>query len=221
MTTMLRSQLLLSALVLGLFACQNGSPEVYPPGSGGNDTTGSGGSGEGGSTGSNNGSGGSSSGGSQGSGGAVGSGGNAGSGGVQASGGHQGSGGAASGGVTGSGGNLGKGGVQGSGGTVGLGGSNGSGGSTSASKDGGASDAGGSVSFSKQILPLLTTNCGSCHTGSNPNAGINVGSYSTVKSSANSINSAIQNGIMPPSGPLSSSDKQLMQSWISAGTPNN
>jgi len=117
-------------------------------------------------------------------------------------------------------------------GGAGQGGSNGQGGS--AAKDGGVagtgggsdagtkSDTGGStVSFSKDILPMLNTSCKSCHSPPSPNAGVDVTTYSAVKSSATSINSAIQRGIMPPTGALSSANKQLIQSWVTAGEPNN
>jgi hypothetical protein len=77
------------------------------------------------------------------------------------------------------------------------------------------------VSYASQIAPLLKASCTSCHGGGNPSAGINLSTYSSVKSNANAANGAIQNGVMPPGGSLSTANKQLFQSWVNAGAPNN
>jgi hypothetical protein len=42
-----------------------------------------------------------------------------------------------------------------------------------------------------------------------------------VKANASAANSAIQNGIMPPSGALSSANKLLFQTWVNQGELNN
>jgi hypothetical protein len=76
----------------------------------------------------------------------------------------------------------------------------------------------GAVSFSTDIMPLLTKSC-SCHvTGSTAPS---LGNYQNVLSSADISNTAIQSGSMPPAGPLPAKDKDLFQSWIDAGKPNN
>ncbi|HEX7505779.1 MAG TPA: hypothetical protein VF550_03335, partial [Polyangia bacterium] len=85
----------------------------------------------------------------------------------------------------------------------------------------GTGDTGSSVSYATQIAPLLSANCTSCHGGSNPQSGIDLSSYTKVKSNASAANSAIQSGRMPPSGALSAANKQLFQTWVSQGMLNN
>jgi cytochrome c peroxidase len=85
----------------------------------------------------------------------------------------------------------------------------------------GGGDSSSTVSYASQIAPLLKANCQSCHSGANATSGIDLSTYSSVKSNANVANSAIQEGLMPPTGPLSAANKQLFQSWVTAGAPNN
>jgi hypothetical protein len=131
----------------------------------------------------------------------------------------------------GSSGSSGSGGAQGTGGRVGSGGATGAGGTTTvpgSGGSGGGADAGsksdgssGTVSYAKDIQPLLEANCTRCHGGSRPSAGIDLTSYDKVKPNAAAANSAIQKGAMPPTGALSAANKQLFQAWVNAGTPNN
>ena len=124
------------------------------------------------------------------------------------------------------------GGAPGSGGTTDIGGIDSGGvdtgdidsgaGGTGAIGAGGAGGAGGSttatVSFSKQILPLIQKDCGACHASA---IAPTLSDYASVSAAADACNSAIKNGTMPPSGALSASDQALFQSWITAGKPNN
>ena len=156
-----------------------------------------------------------------------------GTGGETAAGGHLGGSGAVGGESSAAGGSSGKGGVSGNGGqqggstTAGHAGAGGSGsGGSGSGGSGGRSDAGsgadsGAVSYSKDIQPLLNSNCTSCHGGSGPRAGVNLSTYASAKANASAANLAIQRGTMPPSGPLSTVNKQLFASWVSAGTPSN
>ena len=106
------------------------------------------------------------------------------------------------------GGSAGGGGEGGAGPGIDGGGGLGSGGSTGST----------GVSFSADIMPLLEKSC-SCHvTGSIAPA---LNNYANVKSSADAANTAIKNGSMPITGPLSAADQALFASWVSAGTPNN
>jgi hypothetical protein len=171
------------------------------------------------------------SGGLSGTGGRLGTGGDLGSGGVPGLGGLSGSG-----GQLGTGGDVGSGGSQGLDGSAGtggrLGGSGGvpsdagtghpgSGGASGSPDAGNSGDSGTAVSYTKDIQPLLKSNCTGCHGGSNPSAGIDLSTYAKVKANASSSNSVIQRGSMPPNGPLSTADKQLFAAWVSAGAPNN
>jgi hypothetical protein len=116
------------------------------------------------------------------------------------------------------------------GGAAGTGGSSGSkdagasrdaGKGPEAGREVGGSDAGSSVSYATQIAPLLKANCTSCHGGSSPQSGIDLSTYAGASKNANVANSAIQNGNMPPGGSMSAANKQLFQSWVTAGAPNN
>jgi hypothetical protein len=129
-----------------------------------------------------------------------------------------------------------SGGAQGTGGAApSTGGAPGQGGSV-ASKDAGSPASGGAVgpdagtksdtgttgvSYSKDIQPFLNKNCTSCHGSSSPTAGIDLSTYTKVKSNATRANSAIQGGAMPPGGGISAADKQMFQSWVSQGAQNN
>jgi hypothetical protein len=157
-----------------------------------------------------------------------------------------GQGGGGEGGSSGTGGNSGNSGnapgghggsAPGTGGSVpSLGGTPGGQGGSSSSKDAGSPATGGSagpdagtkadsgtatVSYSKDIQPFLNKNCTSCHGSSSPTAGIDLSTYTKVKSNATRANSAIQGGAMPPGGGLSAADKQMFQAWVTQGAQNN
>lgn len=142
------------------------------------------------------------------------------------------------GGRTGSGGTTGSGGATSTGGTTarGTGGSPGTGGMASGGTSGSPADAGrdsgskdtgsggdttAQVSYGKQIAPLLAANCYSCHASSVASGGIILDNYTDVKANASLANSAIQSGIMPPTGALSTANKQLFQTWVSEGAQDN
>jgi len=222
---MLKRSLSAFILLVGIAGCNNNEPSSPNYGESGGASTSS--------TGGNAGSGGhSNSGGSSGSAGS--GGGTTSAGGSVASGGTAGgstgtggtataSGGAATGtGGAGSGGLVGHGGTIGSGGAVASGGSasSGSGGGTSASS-GGAGGSSSAVSYSKQIAPLLKSNCTSCHSGSFASSGVDLSTYAGAKANASAASGAIQVGRMPPSGPLSATNKQLFQSWVTEGALDN
>jgi hypothetical protein len=74
------------------------------------------------------------------------------------------------------------------------------------------------VSFVADIQPLLTKSC-SCHvTGSSAPL---LNNYANVKASAEASRTAITNGSMPISAPLSAEEQALFESWLQAGMPNN
>jgi hypothetical protein len=139
--------------------------------------------------------------------------------------------------TTGSGGATGRGGATASSQPAGTGGRNGTGGTTSGNRDAGAvapppRDSGppadsaaptdaASVSFANQILPLLKANCVSCHGSSQQNAGVRLDSYTVVKTNLTAAADAISRGIMPPTGGLTTAQRQLFQSWVNQGAPNN
>jgi len=97
--------------------------------------------------------------------------------------------------------------------------SGGSGGS-STTRDAGA-DTVSAVSYAKDIAPMMKASCTSCHTGSMSPQGVDLSTYAGVKANASVANSAIKAGAMPPGGGVSATNKQLFQSWVTAGEPNN
>ena len=77
------------------------------------------------------------------------------------------------------------------------------------------------VSFTDKTLPLLKTNCVSCHGPSQQNAGVRLDSYAVVKTNLTAATNAIAQGIMPPTGGLATSQRQLFQTWVNQGALNN
>jgi hypothetical protein len=74
------------------------------------------------------------------------------------------------------------------------------------------------VSYAATIAPMISASC-SCHvTGSQSPP---LGTYANLKTNITRANSAIQGGIMPPSGALNATQKANFQAWVTAGTPNN
>jgi len=100
-------------------------------------------------------------------------------------------------------------------------------GGSSGSTTGGAS----SVSFAKNVLPILNDRCSSCHGGPTPRAGVDLSSYDSVMNSqvitpSDAQNSrlviAVESGLMPRSGdPLTADQIQTITNWVNAGAPNN
>jgi hypothetical protein len=73
------------------------------------------------------------------------------------------------------------------------------------------------VYYVDAIKGLLSRACTGCHT-----AGVqapDLASYDAAVNSAAAANAAIANGSMPPSGPLTASDKEAFAAWLEASTP--
>jgi mono/diheme cytochrome c family protein len=91
------------------------------------------------------------------------------------------------------------------------------------------------VSFSKDVLPLLKTNCERCHGSGQAQAGLNLTSYADVmagsgrgpvvvpgKAASSRLVELIVAGQMPQGGPkLSASDIETIRAWIDAGASDN
>ena len=84
-----------------------------------------------------------------------------------------------------------------------------------------------SFRFSADILPIIETNCKSCHSGSDPDAGLLLVTHSDIQTAVREeelwerINDS--EDPMPPSpfNELSDCNKKQIQSWIEADMPNN
>lgn len=84
------------------------------------------------------------------------------------------------------------------------------------------------VKFSTSVLPVLSSNCISCHGGATPSAGISLDSYAGVKIQADNgrlwgaISHAPNYSPMPKnSNQLNICSQQKIRIWIDAGAPNN
>jgi hypothetical protein len=77
------------------------------------------------------------------------------------------------------------------------------------------------VFFANQIKPIIDANCqvSGCH-GSNSNIP-SFATYDDIKDRANGIKFRTSNKTMPPGGPLSDDDIQLISHWVDQGAPNN
>jgi len=82
--------------------------------------------------------------------------------------------------------------------------------------------------FSGAVMPLINTYCKGCHNPASLGGGVDLSSYSTVKTSAlsgrlmGSINHATGYKPMPQGGnKLADCQIKQIDKWIQAGTPNN
>lgn len=84
------------------------------------------------------------------------------------------------------------------------------------------------VSFSNDIFPIIQSNCVSCHSGSNANAGIQLTNYSQISHQALNgllLSAVSHDGMATPmpyqSNQLSSCKIEMITAWINNGAPNN
>ena len=90
------------------------------------------------------------------------------------------------------------------------------------------------VSFSGDLVPLLTANCAlaGCHdavpahkpslTAENAYDAIMAGGFvNTVVPQTSSLYTEVKSGSMPPAGALKATDMQKILDWIRNGAPNN
>lgn len=78
-----------------------------------------------------------------------------------------------------------------------------------------------SVSFSNDIQPLIRTNCATpgCHVANMQSPTLQT--YTQIEASKSIIKLRVDQGTMPPSGPLAQSDKDKISTWIAEGAKNN
>jgi mono/diheme cytochrome c family protein len=68
---------------------------------------------------------------------------------------------------------------------------------------------------------MLKTNCVSCHGPTEQSFGVRLDTYEYVTNSLDSVTEMLVGGGMPPTGPLSDTDRQLFQDWVDQGALNN
>lgn len=84
------------------------------------------------------------------------------------------------------------------------------------------------VTYSGSIIPVLGSNCTSCHGGSTPSASIKLDTYAGVKQQVDNgrlwgaVSHAASYSPMPKGGTkLSACNLAKIRLWIAAGAPNN
>jgi Planctomycete cytochrome C len=84
------------------------------------------------------------------------------------------------------------------------------------------------VKYSTSVLPILSSNCISCHGGATPSAAIRLDTYAGVKQQADNgrlwgaVSHSPNYSPMPKnSNKLSSCNLEKIRIWITAGAPNN
>lgn len=92
-----------------------------------------------------------------------------------------------------------------------------------------------SVSYAKDVLPILQTSCVSCHGGEKTSKGLDVKSYASLMTgsqngavivpgdaSKSTLVQMLQAGKMPKRGsPLAADQILLLMDWVNAGAKNN
>lgn len=86
-------------------------------------------------------------------------------------------------------------------------------------------DTSGGVLYKKQVSAIISSQCLSCHSGSRPNADLNLESYSSVvnaitqKNLVKHLKSESGFSPMPPAGKIRDCEILLIEKWINAGKP--
>jgi uncharacterized membrane protein len=105
----------------------------------------------------------------------------------------------------------------------------------SASSGSGGAAAAATVSFAKDILPLLQNRCVNCHGGERTSKGLSLNSFDAVMAGSengpvvtagdaanSSLVQMVASGKMPKRGPqLTPAEVQLITDWINQGAKNN
>lgn len=74
------------------------------------------------------------------------------------------------------------------------------------------------ISYSNDILPIINSNCLSCHSGAQPP---NLSTFDGVKANADAIKSSTSSRYMPRGSRLSDKEIILIALWVEQGANNN
>ena len=84
------------------------------------------------------------------------------------------------------------------------------------------------VTYSGSLVPLLTTGCVTCHSGTSPDGGVDLTTHANVTGAVSysnlmaSIRQESGAAAMPPAGSaLNDCEVRLFEIWIQEGMPNN
>ncbi len=78
--------------------------------------------------------------------------------------------------------------------------------------------------YAANVEPIIATSCllgSNCHSGGSTNSGGELTDYTKVFNKRNEIKAAVNSGLMPQTGSLSTTQKKLIICWIDSGAPNN
>ncbi len=92
-----------------------------------------------------------------------------------------------------------------------------------------------SISFARDVLPILQANCSNCHGGSTSSGGFSINTYQDVMAGGNTgsvvlpgdgqnsyLIQLLQKGTMPRrASKLPDAQIQIIMDWINAGAPDN
>ena len=97
-----------------------------------------------------------------------------------------------------------------------------------------SSDGGGAVTpgfcdgvtskYSVDVQPIISTSCllgSNCHSAGSTNAGGELTDYTKVFNKRVQIKAAVNSGVMPQTGSLTTDQKKKIICWIDSGAPNN
>lgn len=73
--------------------------------------------------------------------------------------------------------------------------------------------------YTSNISSILSTYCTACHKASSSAGGISLDTYANAVANASTLKTAVDNGIMPPSGALSADLVTTIDNWIANSTP--
>ena len=81
------------------------------------------------------------------------------------------------------------------------------------------------VTYNKDIKTLINNSCATsaCHDATNPTGNLSLTNYTQVKAATESgkLLTRVNNNTMPPSSPLSTNNKQLLEKWKTDGYLEN
>jgi len=74
------------------------------------------------------------------------------------------------------------------------------------------------VTYTKNVKAIIDANCLACHGATLTNeAPVHLTSYEEVKTAGEKVATRVANGTMPPSGPLSDTQKKVIADWKKDG----